>query len=500
MELDPLLLSRIQFAFVVSFHAIFPVFTIGLASFIACLEGLNYKTGNKDWERLSKFWIQVFAVVFGMGVVSGIVMAFQFGTNWSAFAYTAANFLGPMLSYEVVTAFFLEAAFLGVLLFGRDKVPQGIHFFSACMVALGTFISSFWILSANSWMHTPAGVEVRDGLYFVTSWSEAIFNASLAPRLTHMLMASFLTGGFVVAGVSAWYLLRKRDVEIHRKALSMTLWLLLFLAPAQVLVGDLHGLNTLKHQPIKVAAMEANWETSRGVPLLLFAIPDKENQTNHFEVGIPRLASLILTHDLDGEVPGLNEVPIEEQPPVGIVFWAFRIMVGLGMLMVVVAVTGLLLRKGKRYATKHWYLNTLRLMAVAPFIAVLAGWFVTETGRAPWLIYQQVSHADGITPSLTGGMALFTLIGYITVYAMIFTAGLYYLMRVLRTGVEQPNYEYERPGKRPKRPFSVADADWEDDWLDDVTPDAIDSDATGMRDSTPDNVDDTDPNKKGADR
>lgn len=462
MELDPLLLSRIQFAFVVSFHAIFPVFTIGLASFIAFLEGLSYKTGNKDWERLSKFWIQVFAVVFGMGVVSGIVMAFQFGTNWSNFAYTAANFIGPTLSYEVLTAFFLEAAFLGVLLFGRDKVPKGIHFFSACMVAIGTLISSFWILATNSWMHTPAGVEVRDGIYYVVDWAQAIFNPSLWPRLFHMILASFLTAGFVVAGVSAWYLLCKRDVELHRKALSITLWLLLLIAPAQVVMGDIHGLNTFEHQPVKVAAMEGNWETDTGVPLLLFAIPDQANQTNHFEVGIPRLASFILTHDWDGEVPGLNEVPVDEQPPVAIVFWAFRIMVAIGMLMVAVVITGLILRRKGRYATAPWFLNTLRLMAVTPFIAVLSGWFVTEVGRAPWLIYQQFSHADGVTPSLTGGMALFTLIGYITVYAAIFTAGLYYLMRVLRTGVEQRNYDYEKSGKRPKRPLSVADADWEE--------------------------------------
>ena len=291
MELDPILISRIQFAFVVSFHAIFPVFTIGLASYIAALEGLSLKTGNPQWERLSRFWIQVFAVVFGMGVVSGIVMAFQFGTNWSNFSLAASNFLGPVLSYEVVTAFFLEAAFLGILLFGRGKVPQGVHFFAALMVATGTFISSFWILSANSWMQTPAGVEVRDGMYFVVSWAEAIFNASLWPRFFHMALASFLTGAFVVLGVSAWYVLRNRDVDLHKKALSMSLWLILVLAPAQVVVGDIHGLNTLEHQPVKVAAMEGNWERSEGVPLLLFAIPDQENQTNKFEIGIPKLAS-----------------------------------------------------------------------------------------------------------------------------------------------------------------------------------------------------------------
>lgn len=464
MDLDPLILSRIQFAFVVSFHAIFPVFTIGLASFIALLEGLSWRTQNPVWERLSRFWIQVFAVVFGMGVVSGIVMAFQFGTNWSNFAYAGANFLGPVLSYEVITAFFLEAAFLGVLLFGRGKVPQGIHFFSAVMVATGTFISSFWILSANSWMQTPAGFEIRDGLVYVTSWSEAIFNASLAPRFFHMGLASFLTGAFVVAGVSAWYLLRNKDADVHKRALSMSLWLILFAAPAQVIVGDIHGLNTFEHQPTKVAAMEGVWETQRGAPLLLFAWPDQDAQTNHFEVGIPRLASYILTHDWDGEVQGLNEVPRDEQPPVAIVFWAFRIMVGIGLLMLVFAIAGLALRRREAYTRTRWFLQGLRLMAVTPFIAVLAGWFVTEVGRAPWLIYEVMTHAEGLTPSLTGGMALFTLIGYVAVYSVVFAAGLYYLMRVLRVGLA-PEHEMTTasPSQRAKRPFSAASASWEEE-------------------------------------
>src|SRR6056297_2505075 len=304
MDLDPLLLSRLQFAFVVAFHAIFPVFTIGLASYIALLNGLFFKTENPAWDRLALFWTKVFAVVFGMGVVSGIVMSFQFGTNWSNFSHAASNFLGPVLSYEVVTAFFLEAAFLGVLLFGRGKVPQGVHLFAAIMVAIGTFISSFWILSANSWMQTPAGVELIDGRFHVTDWSAAIFNPSFPYRFTHMVLASFLTGGFVVAGVSAWYLLIGRDREANRKALSMCLWLLLVLAPTQAVVGDFHGLNTLEHQPTKVAAMEGNWERSTNVPLLLFAWPDQQAQQNRFEVGIPSLASLILTHHADGEVPG----------------------------------------------------------------------------------------------------------------------------------------------------------------------------------------------------
>lgn len=463
MELDPLLLSRLQFAFVVSFHAIFPVFTIGLASYIALLHGLFYKTENPAWDRLALFWTKVFAVVFGMGVVSGIVMSFQFGTNWSNFAYATSNFLGPVLSYEVVTAFFLEAAFLGVLLFGRNKVPEGVHLFAAIMVAVGTFISSFWILSANSWMQTPAGYELIDGRFHITSWMEALFNPSFWYRFVHMGMASFLTGGFVVAGVSAWFLLRKRDVEANKKALSMCLWLLLILAPAQAVVGDFHGLNTLEHQPTKVAAMEGNWETQTNVPLLLFAIPDKESQTNHFEIGIPNLASLILTHHVDGEVPGLNAVPIEEQPPVIIVFWAFRVMVGIGLLMIAVALTGLFLRHKGRVYENPLFLKTLTVMIVSPFLAVLGGWIVTESGRAPWLVYGVMTHAEGLTPSLTGGMALFTLIGYIAVYSVVFLTGIYYLTRVVRNGMKELPAEVEGEVQRPKRPLSAAQTPFDDD-------------------------------------
>ena len=470
MELDPLILSRIQFAFVVSFHAIFPVFTIGLASYIAVLEGLAFKTRNPVWITLSAFWTKVFAVVFGMGVVSGIVMSFQFGTNWSNFSQASANFLGPILSYEVITAFFLEAAFLGVLLFGRDKVPPGVHLFAAIMVAAGTFISSFWILSANSWMQTPAGTELRDGIFHVTSWSEAIFNPSFPYRFLHMAMASFLTGGFVVAGVSAWYLLKGREVEANRKALSMCLWLLLFIAPAQLVIGDFHGLNTMEHQPAKVAAMEGNWETSSNVPLLLFAIPDQENQTNHWELGIPSMASMILTHEWDGVVPGLNEVAVEDQPPVGIVFWSFRIMVGMGILMILFALTGLFLRpKGKLYETR-WYLQGLRFMSISPFIAVLTGWFVTEVGRAPWLVYGIMRHSESVTPSLTGGMALFTLIGYVVVYALVFASGVYYLMRVLYVGLENDDQDETDSAERPARPMSAAHVPFEYDHHGRVAP------------------------------
>ncbi|WP_404362537.1 cytochrome ubiquinol oxidase subunit I [Marinobacter sp.] len=461
MDLDPILLSRIQFAFVVSFHAIFPVFTIGLASFITLLEALAFKTGSPMWQSLSGFWTRVFAVVFGMGVVSGIVMSFQFGTNWSNFSQATANFMGPLLSYEVITAFFLEASFLGVLLFGRDKVPPWMHLVAALLVALGTLASSFWILSASSWMHTPAGTALQDGIFQVTSWNEAIFNPSFPFRLGHMVLASFLTGAFVVAGVSAWYLLRERQTEMHSRALSMCLWLILIVAPAQAVLGDFHGLNTLEHQPMKVAAMEANWETSSHVPLVLFAWPDQENQTNLYELSVPGLASLILTHEWDGVVPGLNEVPRAEQPPVAIVFWSFRVMVGIGIVMILVALTGLVLRAGGRYWRTPWFLQTLRVMSITPFIAVLAGWFVTEMGRSPWLVQGLMNHQAGVTPSLTGGMALFTLIGYIVVYSLVFTAGLYYLMRVLYAGPEDPHNTEEYESDRPKRPFSAAHVPFE---------------------------------------
>jgi cytochrome d ubiquinol oxidase subunit I len=464
MELDPLILSRLQFAFVVCFHAIFPVFTIGLASYIALLNGLFFANGNPAWERLAVFWTKVFAVVFGMGVVSGIVMSFQFGTNWSNFAQATANFLGPVLSYEVVTAFFLEAGFLGVLLFGRGKVPQGVHLFAAIMVAVGTFISSFWILAANSWMQTPAGVELIDGAFHVTSWSEALFNPSFGYRFVHMGMASFLTGGFVVAAVSAWFLLRGRDVAANKKALSMCLWLLLVLAPAQAVVGDFHGLNTLEHQPTKVAAMEGNWETQPHAPLLLFAIPDKEAQENLVEIGIPSLASLILTHSTDGVVPGLKEAPVDEQPVVGLVFWSFRVMVALGLAMIAVAVTGLVLRRGGRVYHNERYLKVLVAMGVTPFIAVLAGWIVTEAGRSPWLVYGLMTQAEALTPSLTGGMALFTLIGYIAVYAVVFWSGIYYLLRVIRQGMLPHDQEMVVDDiERAKRPLSATHIPFDDD-------------------------------------
>ncbi|MCK8515752.1 cytochrome ubiquinol oxidase subunit I [Methylonatrum kenyense] len=461
MEFDPLLLSRIQFAFVVSFHIIFPAFTIGLAAFIAVLEGLWFRTGNPVYLQLSKMWIKVFAVSFGMGVVSGIVMSFQFGTNWSELSYASANFLGPVLSYEVVTAFFLEATFLGVLLFGRDKVPQGMHLFAAIMVAVGTFISSFWILSANSWMQTPAGIEIINGRVEVVSWLEAIFNPSFPYRFAHMVLAAFLTTGFFVIAVSAWYLLINKSREYAKVMFSMTLWLVTIMAPLQLFVGDLHGLDTLEHQPAKVAAMEGNWETQSRVPLLLFAIPDQEAEMNHFEVGIPGLASLILKHDLDGVVPGLKEWAPEDRPHVATVFWSFRVMVGIGMLMILVAALSLLLRYRGTLFVNRGFLRLCTCMMPLPFIAVLAGWITTEMGRQPWVLYEIMRTEDAVTPSLTGGVALTSLIVFVVVYALIFIAGGYYISRILKAGPEQETTPEDdavtRHMRRPARPMSAAD-------------------------------------------
>src|SRR6195952_2028108 len=338
--LDPLLLSRVQFAFVIAFHFLLPAFTIGLASYIAVLEGLHLFTRKPVFLRVSGFWIKIFAVSFGMGVVSGIVIPFQIGTNWSGYSDKTANVVAPLMGYEGLTAFFLEAAFLGVLLFGRKLVPRWAHFVAALMVAMGTLFSSFWILSANSWMQTPAGYEIIDGRFFPTDWLQVIFNPSFPSRLAHTVVAFFITTGFVVLGVGAYLLRRGKFAEEGRTMLSMTLWLLTVLVPLQIFLGDHHGLNTLKHQPAKLAAIEARWETGRSVPLTLLAIPDEKAETNRAAIEIPLLGSLILTHKVDGEIKGLKDFPADQRPPVAIPFFAFRIMVGCGMLMLGIVLLG----------------------------------------------------------------------------------------------------------------------------------------------------------------
>ena len=455
LELDPILLARIQFAFVVSFHILFPSFTIGLAWYLAVLEGLWLRTGRPVYRRLSALWLRIFAVSFGMGVVSGIVMSYQFGTNWSELSHVAGNVLGPLMGYEVVTAFFLEATFLGVLLFGRDRVPPWLYFLSAVVVAVGTLASAFWILAANSWMHTPAGTELRDGVFRVTSWVEAVFNPSFPYRFLHMVVACFITTALVVGGVSAWYLLRDRHQDVGRKGLVMAVGLIALLGPAQVVIGDLHGLNTVEHQPAKIAAMEGHWETKRGAPLILFAVPDEAQERNLLEVGIPKLGSFILTHSWDGEVRGLSSWPEEERPPMTVVFYTFRLMVGLGVLILALGLAGVWLRWRGALYQRRWYLRACVAAIPVGFLAILAGWFTTEVGRQPWVVYELLHRADAVSPAISGASVLASLAAFAAAYTFIFGFGLYYLVRLVQRG---PDIEPAAPsGGTAARPMSAAD-------------------------------------------
>jgi cytochrome d ubiquinol oxidase subunit I len=454
--MDALLLSRIQFAWVIAFHILLPAFTVGLACYVATLEVRWWITKDDTVRRLSAYWIKIFAISFGMGVVSGIVMPFQFGTNWSRFSDGASNVVGSLLAYEVITAFFLEAAFLGVLLFGRKLVPQWAHALSAVLVALGTVLSSFWILAVNSWMQTPRGYEIVDGRYFPTSMLAIIFTPSFPYRLTHTVIAFLVTTAFVILGVGAHYLRTNRFPDESKIMVRMSLAFLAFMVPLQILVGDLHGLNSLEHQPTKVAAMEGLWETQSGVPASLFAIPDQEAEKNHFEIAIPKLGSLYLTHSVDGVVKGLKEWPKEDRPPVAIVYFAFRAMVGIGMLMLVTVLFGLVLWKRGRLFNSQRYLRWCMLMSPAGFIAVLAGWTTTEVGRQPWVIYGLMRTRDAVTPSLTTGDVMISLVGYMLSYTIIFGGGFILLRRLVRIGPPiGPETEAHEAPAHPKRPLSA---------------------------------------------
>jgi len=443
MELDPLLLSRLQFVWVIGWHILLPAFTVGLASYIALLEGMHFFTGRDIYFRISGFWIKIFSVAFGMGVVSGIVMPFQFGTNWSRYSDATANVLSPLFAYEGLTAFFLEAAFLGVLLFGRKLVPRWAHFVAAVMVAFGTLLSSFWILSANSWMQTPAGYELVDGRFYPRDWFAIIFNPSFPYRLGHTVIGFYVTTGFVVAGVAAWLIRRGRFVAEGSRMLSTTLWLLTVLVPLQILLGDEHGLNTLKYQPAKLAAIEAHWDTGNRVPLALFAIPDEQNETNRYSIEVPLLGSLILTHDLNGEIRGLKEWPRDQRPPVAIPFFAFRVMVGIGLLMLAAVAASWWLRWKGRLYDSVWYLRVCEIMAPLGFVAVLAGWTTTEVGRQPWTVYGLLRTADSVSPSLTGSDVLISLVGYMIAYLVIFPAGILIMARFVRKGPDETETEAE---------------------------------------------------------
>ena len=442
--LDSLLLARIQFAFTISFHILFPAFTIGLASWLAVLEWRWLRTGNAVYAEIYRMWVKIFAVTFGMGVVSGVVMSFQFGTNWSVFSDKVGNVLGPLLGYEVLTAFFLEASFLGVMLFGWSRVSRRVHFASTLIVAAGTLLSAFWILSANSWMQTPSGFRAGDGgLLYPTNWLEVVFNPSFLNRFIHMTTAAYLTTAFVVGGVAGFYLWRGRHPRHAQVMLGMAMIMAIFVAPMQLLLGDLHGLNTLQHQPAKVSAMEGLWETRAGAPLILFGWPDQEGETTRYAVEIPKASSLILTHTLDGEVKGLKEWPKEDRPPVAWVFWSFRVMVGIGLLMILTGVAGLMLYPRGRLFETRWFQLWCMAMTPTGFAAVLAGWLVTEIGRQPYMVYGVIRTAESASPVLGPPVAI-SLAAFLLTYTVVFGAGSYYILQLIGKG--PPGTEMETYG------------------------------------------------------
>jgi cytochrome bd ubiquinol oxidase subunit I len=463
MDLDALMLSRIQFAFTIAFHIIFPAFTIGLASWLAALEFNWLRTGNPLYRNLFRFWVKVFAVSFGLGVVSGIVMSYQFGTNWSRFSEFTGNVLGPVIAYEVITAFFLEAAFLGIMLFGWERVGDRLHFFATCMVALGTLISAFWILSANSWMQTPDGFAIENGKAVPVDWFKVVFNPSFPLRYAHMVMGCYLTTAFAVAGMSAWMLLRHphdapaAKLAGSRRSMSMALWFATIFVPVQIVIGDLHGLGVLKYQPTKLAAIEGNWDRMANMPLRLFAIPDEVAETNHYEIAIPKIGSWVLTHAFDGVVPGLKEVPPDERPPVWPVFFSFRIMVGIGFAMLGIGLWSLYLRWKGTLFTNRLFLTAAMIMTPSGFGAVLFGWFTAEIGRQPWVVYGHLRTADAVSPVAAGAVTA-SLLTFIVVYAFVFGFGSYYLAKLLRRGPDPiEDIRGDDLGKKPKRPFSVPD-------------------------------------------
>jgi cytochrome bd ubiquinol oxidase subunit I len=432
--LDPVLLSRVQFGWVIAWHILLPAFTVGLGSYVAVLEGLHLATRRAVYLRLSSFWVRIFAVSFGMGVVTGVVMPFQIGTNWSRYAAATGDVLGPLFAYEALTAFFLEAAFLGVLLFGRRLVPPWAHFVAALMVAGGTLMSSFWILAANSWMQTPAGYELIDGRFLPRSWTEIVFSPSFPYRLAHTVVGFYVTTGFVVLGVAAYTIRRGRFWEEGRVMLSMALGLLTVLVPLQILLGDQHGLNTRDHQPAKLAAIEAHWNTGARVPLILFALPDEAAARNRAVIELPLVGSLVLTHDVDGVVRGLTDWPPDQWPPVAVPFFAFRIMVGIAMVMLALVIVGWWLRWRRRLYDSAWYLRLCEFTLPLGFVAVIAGWVTTEVGRQPWVVYGLLRTAAATSPSLTGGDVLISLLVYVALYLFVYPIGIALMVRLVRRG------------------------------------------------------------------
>ncbi|MGN6764606.1 MAG: cytochrome ubiquinol oxidase subunit I [Rhizobiaceae bacterium] len=450
--IDAITLARAQFAFTMSFHIIFPALSIGLASYLAVLEGLWLWTGRDAFLNLFRYWLKIFAVAFGMGVVSGIVMSYQFGTNWSAFSDKTGPILGPLMAYEVLSAFFLEAGFLGVMLFGMGRVGKGLHFLATLLVALGTLLSAFWILSANSWMQTPQGYGTNEAGQFVPlDWWAIIFNPSFPYRLVHMVIAAYLTTALVVGGVAAWHLLRGKAGQGSRIMFSMAMWMATIVAPIQILAGDQHGLNTLEHQPAKVMAMEGHFQSHpNGAPLLLFGLPDQKDATVDYAIEIPKLSSLILKHSLDAPLAGLDTVERADWPNVPIVFWSFRIMVGLGLLMALLGLTSLFLRWRRRLYEAHWFHAYALLMGPAGFVAVIAGWVTTEVGRQPFTVYGLLRTADSASPLAAPAVGS-ALVAFVIVYFIIFAAGAFYILRLM----DKPPHPGEE-GPREGEPVRAA--------------------------------------------
>ena len=445
-NLDAVLLARIQFAFTVSFHIVFPALSIGLGSYLAALEGLWLYTGEERYIALFRIWVKAFALTFGMGVVSGIVLSYEFGTNWSAFADKAGPVIGPLMGYEVLTAFFLEAGFLGIMLFGVNRVPKKVHFGATIAVALGALLSAFWILAANSWMQTPAGYAINEvGQFVPTDWLAVIFNPSFPYRLVHMVLAAYLATALIIAAAGAYHLLKGRRGPTVRTMFSMALWVVALGAPVQLVAGDQHGLNTLEYQPAKVAAMEGHFEAEQtGAPLILFGLPDMAAGETRYAVEIPMLGSLILTHDPNGTVKGLKSWPRADWPRVPIVFWAFRVMVGLGLLMIATGLFSFWLRYRKRLYDTPLFARFMLAMGPAGLIALLSGWFVTEVGRQPYTVYGLLRTADSASPIGAPGVAG-SLLAFALVYLAVFGAGIWYLIRLMMSDPEIEQKGLEGP-------------------------------------------------------
>jgi cytochrome d ubiquinol oxidase subunit I len=453
MELDAVMLSRLQFAFTVAFHIVFPTFTIGLSAFIATLLVMWRRTGAERYRVLARFWTRIFAVSFAMGVVSGIVLSYQFGTNWSRFSEVVGNVVGPLIGYEVLTAFFLEATFLGVMLFGWSRVPPWLHVTSAVLVAVGTLMSSFWIISANSWMQFPAGHVVRDGIAYPADWLAAIFNPTFGWRLAHMVTAAYLTTAFVVMAVGARYLLAGRFDDHARTMLRMGVAMAAVLAPLQLVIGDQHGLDVAAYQPAKLAAIEGHWNGEEPAALVLFAVPNEAAARNDYAVSIPRGASLVITHSLDGRFRGLNDFAPEDRPPIALPFFAFRVMVGIGFAMIALALWGAWLWWRGRLDGSRAFLRLAALSWPAGFIALLAGWTVTEVGRQPWLAAGILRTGDAASPVEAGAVAA-TLVLFVVVYAVVFAAGILYMNRLIHRG---PTGEAVAVEGLASRPISAAE-------------------------------------------